>query len=317
MGWREALVGLTPRFLLRLFAGPYIAGNSLSKAMSKVDELWEQQELQSTLDLLGEGIKRPEDVVGEVEEYLRMIASIDDRSHVTISLKPTQLGLAFDPKLCYDNMCRILDQTEPKGIQVTIDMEESDYTEATLTLHRKLREKYRLVGTVLQARLFRTSGDIDKHLAGIRAHIRLCLGIYKEPSDIAYQKKAEMKENFFQLAQKLWAKGHFVGLATHDEALLRRCIDKAHELGIPQDQYEAQMLLGVPRDAIQAELREAGCPVRLYVPYGTTWNHAYAYAKRRLVENPNVGLYVARNVLRRIWEAIFPPRQLPPAKGKT
>jgi proline dehydrogenase len=304
MGWQESMVALIPKFLLRIFAGPYIAGNSVTSALAKVDALWQEKGLTSTLDLLGEGIKTPEDIDAELQEYLRMVDAIGERTHVTLSLKPTQMGLAIDPALCQKNLETLLERTHAKGIPVTIDMEESDYTTATLTLFRTLRQSYDTVGTVLQSRLFRTADDIKEHLKGFKGHIRLCLGIYKEAEDIAYQKKSDMKDNFLRLAELLWDEGHFVAIATHDEALLRSCLELADKKGIPSERYEVQMLLGVPREGIQQEIVKQGTTVRLYVPYGTTWDHAYAYSRRRLIENPNIGFYVAGNLLRRFFRLL-------------
>lgn len=304
MGWRSRVVALIPNVLVRWFAGPYIAGNSLDAALQCAQRLWQEQGLQSTLDLLGEGIQNADDVAVEVQEYLRMIASIDHGEWISISLKPTQMGLAIDPTLCQANLEKLLLATQNKGIQVTIDMEESAYTDATLALYRTLRRSFSHVGTVLQSRLFRTHDDVDRYLIGSQAHIRLCIGIYVESADIAFTEKTDMKENFLRIAEKLWKQGHFVAIATHDEALIRKCLALAQRLDIPQHQYEVQMLLGVPRQAIQQELRRAGVPVRLYVPYGTTWDHAYAYSRRRLVENPSIAWYVARNLFSSAWHGL-------------
>ncbi len=301
MGWRDKFVALIPNSLVRLFAGPYIAGNSLAVALQRAEQLWKTEGLQTTLDLLGEGIQERGDIQQELDEYLHMIESIESGEFVSVSLKPTQMGLAIDPELCRINLEKLLDAAQAKGIEITLDMEESDYTSATLSMYRELCQKYSHVGTVLQSRLFRTSDDVEEYLEGFKAHIRLCIGIYIEPSAIAYTEKREMKDNFYRLARKLWERGHFVAIATHDEELIRRCLKLAEEMEIPQDRYEVQMLLGVPRHEIQQELRKQGIPVRLYVPYGTTWDHAYAYSRRRLVENPSIAIYVARNLLQQIW----------------
>ncbi|HAA58575.1 MAG TPA: proline dehydrogenase [Myxococcales bacterium] len=308
MGIKESMIQLTPSPLVRLFSAPYVAGNSLIAAIEKADRLWQTQQLQTTLDLLGEGIKEREDITHEVDEYLRVIDAIGDKSYITISLKPTQMGLNIDPAFCRDNIARILKRAQTHNIQVTIDMEESDYTESTLVLHRSLREEFDNVGTVLQSRLFRTEEDIHKHLDGLKAHIRLCIGIYNEPANIALQKKPEIKDNLFKLLGILWEKGHFVGIATHDEALLRRCLALAKERNIPKEQYEVQMLLGVPRKAIQQEIVKSGIPVRLYVPYATTWDHALAYLRRRMAENPNMIFYVLGNLWQRMWRWIRPKK---------
>lgn len=301
MGWRETLVSWIPNPLVRLFAGPYIAGNSLESALEVADALWRGQGLQATLDLLGEGIRERNDIETELQEYLRILDTLESGEHISVSLKPTQLGLAIDPALCRASIETLLSAAQTKGIMLTLDMEESDYTTATLELYRELRQRYDNVGTVLQSRLYRTADDIPTYLRGLNAHIRLCIGIYREPPAIAYTDKRKMKESFLPLARTLWEEGHFVAIATHDVALLRRCLALAEEMGIPQERYEVQMLLGVPRHDIQQELRRKGIPVRLYVPYGITWDHAYAYARRRLIENPSIGLYVARNLPKKLW----------------
>ena len=86
-------------------------------------------------------------------------------------------------------MEKIIKDAARKKVLVTIDMEEHDYTDLTLSLYKKLRKNYDNVWGVLQSRLFRTEKDID-NLVGFNAHIRLCIGIYLEPADISLQKKA-------------------------------------------------------------------------------------------------------------------------------
>lgn len=311
MGWRSRLVSLIPNVLVRWFAGPYIAGNSLAVALQKAQSLWQERGLKTTLDLLGEGIRHAQDVDAEVHEYLAMIEAIqpEQSEWISISLKPTQMGLAIDPELCQANLEKLLRAAQAKGLQMTLDMEESTYTDATLSLYRTLRSSFTNVGTVLQSRLFRTEADIDRYLTGLHAHIRLCLGIYIEPADIAYTEKPRMKENFLRLARKLWEHGHFVAIATHDEQVLEQCLALAHAMNISPHQYEVQMLLGVPRDAIQQTLCNQEVSVRLYVPYGVSWSHAYAYARRRLVENPSIALYVARNLATQLWHGLFRKRR--------
>lgn len=284
--------------MMRIFSGPYIAGDSLESALNVVQRIYREQGLLSTLDLLGEGISKREDIAAEIAEYIRMIDGLEDGTCASISLKPTQMGLAFDPEFCKDNIAQIAQAAQKKAISVTIDMEESLYTDATLKLYGELLPQYPLLGTVLQSRLYRTSDDIDRYLSSFQAHIRLCIGIYLEPAEIAYTSKRKMKDNFVTLARKLWENGHFVAIATHDQKLIARCVSLAKEMQIPNDRYEVQMLLGVPRQKLQQQLIREDIPVRLYVPYGTTWEHAYAYARRRLNENPHVMFHVIRNLPR-------------------
>ena len=69
------------------------------------------------------------------------------------------------------------------------------------------------------------------------------------------------------------------------------------------ERCEVQMLLGVPRAAIQRRLRagELGppLPVRLYVPFALSWSDATAYLRRRMAESPSVAWLALRNLLHR------------------
>ena len=129
--------------------------------------------------------------------------------------------------------------------------------------------------------------------------MRICIGIYKEPTTIAYQDKPAMKEKLFEYVQLLLDKGHYPEIATHDEPLIHRCLEYLDQRGAPKDAYEFQMLLGVPRHAVQAQIVDAGIVMRLYVPFAEEWKYAVAYCKRRLAANPMMGAYVMQNLFRK------------------
>jgi proline dehydrogenase len=63
--------------------------------------------------------------------------------------------------------------------------------------------------------------------------------------------------------------------------------------GITSDRYEFQMLYGVRRD-LQAQLRDAGYRVRIYIPFGREW---FPYFMRRLGERPANTGFVIRALL--------------------
>jgi proline dehydrogenase len=53
------------------------------------------------------------------------------------------------------------------------------------------------------------------------------------------------------------------------------------------------MLYGVRRD-LQGTLRQAGCRLRVYIPFGTQW---YPYLMRRLAERPaNIAFFLGNMV---------------------
>jgi proline dehydrogenase len=175
-------------------------------------------------------------------------------------------------------------------------MEDSSCTDPTLRLYRELREEgYENVGVVLQAYLRRTLVDIAD-LADLRPNVRLCKGIYAEPPEVAFQDDDEVRESFVRALDALLDAGSYVGIATHDEALLRESERQVAARGLDADEYEFQMLLGV-REARASTLVREGHRLRIYVPFGEQW---YAYSLRRLQENPKVAGYIAADTLGRV-----------------
>src|SRR5690606_37358186 len=71
---------------------PYVAGDSLAKAMEVVGKLRLERSLLSTLDLLAEDIRHPEQAQRNLEAYLEMIdaaAALPPEDRPTVSLKPS------------------------------------------------------------------------------------------------------------------------------------------------------------------------------------------------------------------------------------
>ena len=294
MNVKERLINIAPHFIVKLCAAPYVAGDNKDAAIQMADCLWQSRQICSTLDILGEELTSKEEVEKTVASYFALLDGLKGHDYATISLKPTQLGIHISFDYCYHNLSKIIEKAAEDENFVTIDMEDSNLTDATLSLYKKLRQKYDNVGTVLQSRLFRTEKDIEE-LDGLQAHIRLCIGIYREPPEIAYQDKKDMKRNLLGLLEKLLEKGHFVAIATHDERLIHRCLELLVKKEFPLKQYEFQMLVGVPRERIQDKLVREGYTFRLYIPFAEDWKDAIAYCKRRLIANPNMGFYVAKN----------------------
>jgi proline dehydrogenase len=297
MDIKRAVIDLAPAPVVRFFAGPYVAGKGIESGVRKADDIWAAARLQSTIDLLGEEVFRREDVEATVALYFRMIEQIGDRRYATISLKPTQLGIHESEAYCLENIRKVLACAAARQIRVTVDMEDRHFTDVTLRLFKRLRDEFDNVGTVLQSRLYRTRDDIGA-LHEKPCRVRICIGIYKEPREVAYTDKPAMKEKLFEYVQLLLDKGHYPEIATHDEPLVRRCIEHLDRRGCPKDAYEFQMLLGVPRQQVQREIVESGVTMRLYVPFAEEWEYAIAYCRRRLAANPMMGVFVMKNLFR-------------------
>ena len=299
MGLKKFAVSLAPTPLVKLFASPYVAGDSSGAAVDAAQKLWDERRVCSTIDLLGEELESDEEVQYSVDVYERLIDALGSQDYATISLKPTQLGSHRGTENCQKIIEGIVRRAEKYNIKVTLDMEDNSFTDMTLDIFRALKKDHPTFGTVLQSRLFRTDDDIIS-LKGLNARIRICIGIYNEPKEIALQSKSEMKRKLLQQVELLFKEGHYPEIATHDEAVINEAIDIAEKLNIKKDQYEVQMLMGVPKRAFQDELIQNGILVRLYVPFAQKWKYATAYCKRRLAANPAMAAYIFKNILQKI-----------------
>jgi len=177
-------------------------------------------------------------------------------------------------------------------------MENSPYTDMTLALYRKLRRDFSNVGTVLQSYMRRTLSDIKTLVAegevlNVATNIRLCKGIYVEPETIAFQKRAEVQENYLKSLDALFTAGAYVGIATHDDVLIDGAKQLIRKHNLASDRFEFQMLLGV-REQVRDRLIQEGYRLRVYVPFGEDW---YGYSIRRLKENPKMGGYIVKALL--------------------
>lgn len=286
-----ALLPMVPKTLVVRFARPYIAGETLDDAVTKVKYLTAEG-CVATMDVLGEEVMGREETEVFTKQYLEVLDKIDtEELKSNISVKPTALGLEIDLELCEANLRRLLTRAAELNNFVRIDMEGSTTTTNTLDIYRKLRKDFDNVGVVLQSYLFRSMDDIQS-LIPLGVSVRVCKGIYVEPKEIAYKNRQKIRDNFMDMVEALLNANCYVGIATHDRQLVDRSIEMVRNLGLETDKYEFQMLLGVEAN-LRRQIIADGHVMRVYVPFGQHW---YAYSTRRLKENPAVAGHVFRNV---------------------
>src|SRR5690606_40881031 len=108
-----------------------------------------------------------------------------------ISIKLTQLGLAIEPGMAEAAVDRLARVAAEAGTTVTIDMEGSAYTEATVRIYEKVQSEHGNLGICLQAALHRTPDDLERMIP-LGGHIRLCKGAAVEPPRGALQTDREI-----------------------------------------------------------------------------------------------------------------------------
>ena len=294
---KEFIVKIIPGSLVRLFASPYVAGLGIEKGIATAKQLWERRGIYSTLDLLGEAVDTRDLVERNVKYYKKLLDLINRENanhHTTVSLKLSSMGIHESREYCIEKLEEVLSHADLYGIPVTIDMEEHTFTEITLQIYKELLPNHPTLGTVLQTRLYRTEKDVEE--LSTKNRIRLVIGIYKEPPSIALQSKLEIKRRIVKFTEKFIDTGNYVEVATHDAKTIHEVFNLIDRKKYSPDQIEFQMLLGVLRDKTHNEIQEKGFKIRLYVPFAISWNDGIAYLKRRMLENPQIILYVLQNL---------------------
>jgi proline dehydrogenase len=292
-------VPVIPRPIVRRISRRYIAGDTLDEAVETVRNLNEQG-CVATIDLLGESTESKADAAAKLRDYKKVIDALNEHDlYSGISVKLTGLGLTLSEELCQANLEEIVEYAGTRDRFVRVDMEDSPYTGVTLDIVMELHERYENVGAVIQAYMRRSLEDVCRLVeAGVT--VRLCKGIYDEPRKIAYKDFDTVRQNYIFLLDELLKGGAYVGIATHDEFLIWHALRLIHQLEVPEDRYEFQMLLGVDEE-LRGILVGAGHKLRVYVPFGEEW---YEYSSRRLKENPKIAGYVAKDVLGSVASAI-------------
>ena len=274
----------------------FVAGMEIEDVLRAAESL-QNQGIAATLDSLGENVNTPEQARAAAEIYHRLLDAIDKRKlKANVSVKLTQMGMDLGHGLAAEIVSGLVEHAVAIDSFVRVDMEGSEYTQATIELVRALHAQpgnRGHVGIVIQAYLYRSADDIAA-LIGDGIRIRLCKGAYKEPENVAFPEKADVDKNFVRLTQTLLTSGIYHGIATHDEAMIAAAKRFVQQKSIAKSSFEFQMLYGVRRD-LQRALVAEGYNMRVYVPFGAEW---YPYFMRRLAERPANVLFLAKNILK-------------------
>jgi proline dehydrogenase len=274
----------------------FMPGETLDDALAAAQVL-QTKKIRTVFTHLGENIADRTEAQQVTKHYIQILDRIRQSGlRAEVSVKLTQLGLDLAADFCFENLKSIIERAEKTAI-VWVDMEASNYVDATLDIYRRALQVHPNVGLCLQAYLYRTKDDLAR-LFSLRPSIRLVKGAYHESPVVAYPRKQVVDENYFALAQEmLRAKKEGgcirVAFATHDVALIRRLSEFASGEGFSKADFEVQMLYGIQR-AEQERLAREGCTSIVLVAYGSYW---YPWFVRRLAERPANLWFMLRNVL--------------------
>ncbi len=274
----------------------FVAGETLEEVLAATAAV-NQLGQGVSIDNLGENVTNAQEARSSAALYGQLLDQIFARKlDANVSLKLTHMGLDVDAKLAEELVSDLVAHAKRTGNFVRVDMEGSPYTQRTLDfVHQLHREpgNQGVVGAVIQSYLRRSEQDVEDLLSA-RIRIRLCKGAYKEPPELAFQKKAEVDANYVRLMKMMLKSGVYHGIATHDPKMIEAGVAFAKAEKVPPETFEFQMLYGIRRD-LQQQLVRDGWRMRVYIPFGTEW---YPYFMRRLAERPANVFFVLKNLFR-------------------
>src|SRR5437899_7997413 len=188
---------ITERLFYRI-AKRWIAGYTLQDAMDAASNANERK-IHAILNRLGEHTPDRKLIQQYVEEYLKLLETIQTENlQATISVKPSQIGLAAEIPLYRHNLLKIIAAAEGEGRFVWIDMENSPYTESTVEIYRELLGTHKDLGLCLQSNMKRTESDL-RDLLPRGGKIRLVKGAYPENGEVDFQRRSELNANYLRL----------------------------------------------------------------------------------------------------------------------
>ncbi len=286
-----------PRYrFVQLAAARFMPGEDMEQALGAARNL-QTHGIGSILTQLGENLTNAAEAEEVTRHYLRVIDRVKQLGQdVEISVKPTQLGLDQSAQQCLQNLEKLASRAaEQLGNFVWIDMEGTAYTDRTLELFRKVRERHASVGVCLQSYLYRTPKDLAS-LLPLGGGIRLVKGAYREPPEVAYRRKKDVDESYMRLALQLLSpqarQRTRAAFGTHDLKLIERISRAAQESKLAKSDVEFELLFGIQRTQ-QIRLAQEGYRVRVLISYGSQW---FPWFMRRLAERPaNLG-FLVRNL---------------------
>jgi len=277
------------KYGMRLGARRFVAGESTDEFLS-VTRATTAQGFAVAGTILGESVHDRTEANAVAEEYCALLrAFAREGLDANVAFKLTHVGLDLDPELAFANAARIVAAAGENGKTVRMDMEQSRYVDPTLSIYRRLRERFSNVGFVLQSYLYRSLADLTAALP-MAPNVRIVKGAYLEPASVAYPHKRDVDENYLKMAELALSHDGYTAIATHDPKLIDGVAAYAESHGIPkQGRFEFQLLYGVAAPLARRTL-ERGYRVRLSVSFGKNW---FPYLMRRLAERPaNVGFFL-------------------------
>ena len=224
--------------------------------------------ISTILNLVGENTTSKKEINQTVSEYKKLANRVwENHLDASISIKPTQLGLNLDTKICLENIRKIAKEAKTKDIFVWIDTESLNHYKDTLNIYFLLAKQFKNIGIAMQACVKRSTEDANKILSQ-GGRIRLCKGAYSTAnSGFVFETREQINQNFLDILNLIFQHESKSAIATNDLNLIDFAL-KASENRVHKITFQTLMGTG---DELEKNLLWKGQRIERYTPYGDKW----------------------------------------------
>ena len=221
----------------------------------------------------------PKIVLARQREAVSAIASAGLPASVSIKLPE----LHYDERLLAD----VLSWAAAHRVGIHLDSLQADTAGATFERLREVVADHPDIGCTLPGRWARSVRDAEDVVGmGVRS-VRVVKGQWEDPGD----PKRDPADGMLEVVDALRGGGAAVGVATHDEGLAARCLER---LVASDTDCRLEQLYGLPRLDVALFQRQLGVGHLLYVPYGEAY---LPYALTQALRHPRILAWAARDLV--------------------
>jgi proline dehydrogenase len=257
-------------------ARPYITGARLEDALPACKSL-QAHDYRSTICFWDGENDTAEAIVSHYDATILGVAELNLDCYVSVKSWPLRHSL--------DHFRHFSLEAKSGGVKLHFDSASTDDQEKVLQLIRELLPISGTLGYTLPGRWHRSLADAE--LAVERGlEVRVVKGQWADPSQ-----HIDPSEGFLRVIERLAGRANHVSVATHDPKVARAALAALLARGTA---CELELLYGLPVRAVLPIAKEAGVPVRVYLPYGHAW---LPYVVNRLRKEPRIALRLLRDLV--------------------
>lgn len=317
---------------MKVMGHQFVLGRSIKEALSR-GKSYRDKGYSYSFDMLGEAALTQQDADKYLDAYMQAIDSVaqdtykGNAANPTISIKLSALHPRYEVAQearvmneLFESVKQLIIKARAKNVGITIDAEEADRLEMSLSLFQKLYQDpvchgWGLFGLVIQAYSKRALPVLTWLTAiaaeqGDQIPVRLVKGAYWDAEIKLCQQKGfdgypvytrkEATDTSYLACAHYLLSDHarqwiFPQFATHNAHTIAAINALAMQTGAPASDFEFQRLHGMGDALYNRVIKDQAVNVRIYAPVGSH-KDLLPYLVRRLLENGANSSFVHRLV---------------------